>query len=312
MSDLSIGVDVGGTAVKLGVCDADGRVHARRTIATDPAAGPDHLLDRVAAVAGALVAETGPVRACGVGIPGPLDAERRTLLRANHLPGWTDVAIPELLSARLDLPVALENDANCAAWGESQVGVGRSAQAVVLFTLGTGVGGGVVLGGRLWAGVGGAAGALGHLVVDPAGPLCRCGQRGCLEQYASATAVARRFGRGGAEAAFEAARRGEPDALAAVAAACDALAAAAAAAIHMLQPEVVVLGGGMAAAGDSLLAPVREGVRRRVRPAWLARTRVELTALGGDAGWIGAALWAARRCRTAPGAAPRARTATGS
>jgi glucokinase len=294
MSDLSIGVDVGGTAVKLGVCDADGRARARRTIATDAAAGPERLLDRVAAAVGELVAEAGRARACGVGVPGPLDPGRRLLLRANHLPGWRDVAVPDLLAPRLGLPVVLENDANCAAWGESLAGVGRGARAVVLFTLGTGVGGGVVLDGRLWAGVGGAAGALGHLVVDPAGPPCACGQRGCLEQYASATAVARRAGRRDARAAFEGARRGEPDAAAAVAAACDALGAAAAATIHVLQPEVVVLGGGMAAAGEPLLAAVRDGVRRRVRRAWLERTRVELGALGGDAGWIGAALWAAR------------------
>ena len=293
MSDLFIGVDVGGTAVKLGVCDAAGRVRARLSIATEPATGPERLLDRIAAAAGELVATTGAARACGVGIPGPLDPERRTLLRANHLPGWTDVAIPELLAARLGVPVVLENDANCAAWGELQGGIGRGARSLVLFTLGTGVGGGIVLGGRLWIGAAGAAGALGHLVVDPTGPLCACGQRGCLEQYASASSVARHFGRGSSADAFAAAALNEPDAVAVIAAATDALAAAAAAVIHTLQPELVVLGGGMAAAGEPLLAPVREGVRRRVRAVWLERTRVELTALGGDAGWIGAALWAA-------------------
>lgn len=311
MSERCIGVDVGGTAVKLGVCDAAGRVLARRSIPTDAAAGPERLLDRIAEAAGALVAATGPARACGVGIPGPLDPERRTLLRANHLPGWADVAIPELLASRLGVPVLLENDANCAAWGELQGGIGRGARSLVLFTLGTGVGGGVVLDGRLWTGEAGAAGALGHLVVDPTGRRCACGQRGCLEQYASASAVAHRSGRGSAEAAFAAAAEGEPEAVAAVIAAADALAVAAAAVIHLLQPALVVLGGGMAAAGDALLAPVREGVRRRVRAVWLERTRVERTALGGDAGWIGAALWAGR-----PDAAPfttagRAATTTG-
>lgn len=292
--DLAAGVDVGGTTVKIGICDADGVVRARRAIVTEPEEGADRVVDRIAAVVHALAADLGSLCACGVGIPGPLDPARRTLLRANHLPGWTDVAIPAMLAARLDLPVVLENDANCAAWGESRAGVGRGAQALVLFTLGTGVGGGIVLGGQLWTGASGAAGALGHLVVDPAGPPCLCGQTGCLEQYASATAVARRAGRRSAEEAFEGARRGEPDAVAAVSAACDALAIAAANVVHVLQPDVVVLGGGMAAAGDALLAPVREGVRRRVRPAWLERTRVERAVLGTDAGWIGAALWAAR------------------
>lgn len=300
MPDLFLGVDVGGTAVKLGLCDAAGGVRARRSIATEPAAGPERLLDRIAAAAGELLGATGAASAaaaCGVGIPGPLDPARRTLLRANHLPGWADVPIPELLAARLGVPVVLENDANCAAWGEIRAGAGRGAESLVLFTLGTGVGGGVVLGGRLWTGAAGAAGALGHLVVDPTGPLCACGQRGCLEQYASATSVARHFGRGSSQDAFAAAALNEPTAVAVIAAATDALAAAASAVIHTLQPELVVLGGGMAAAGEPLLAPVREGVRRRVRASWLERTRVELTALGGDAGWIGAALWAARSTR---------------
>lgn len=294
---LFVGVDVGGTAVKLGVCDRAGTPLARRTIATEPAAGAERLLDRIAAAAGDMLAATGPASACGVGIPGPLDPARRTLLRANHLPGWADVPIPEMLSARLGVPSLLENDANCAAWGELWAGVGRGAESLVLFTLGTGVGGGVVLGRRLWTGAAGAAGALGHLVVDPTGPLCGCGQRGCVEQYASATSVARHFGRGSARDAFAAAALNESDAVAVIAAATDALAAAASAVIHTLQPELVVLGGGMAAAGAPLLEPVREGVRRRVRAVWLERTRVELTALGGDAGWVGAGLLAAEGAR---------------
>ena len=297
MTELFIGVDVGGTTVKLGVCDAAGAVRARRSIATDPPSGPERLVERIAAAVLEMLSTTGAASGCGVGIPGPLDPARRTLLRANHLPGWADVPIPALLAARLGVPVVLENDANCAAWGELRAGVGRGAESLVLFTLGTGVGGGVVLGGRLWIGAAGAAGALGHLVVDPTGPLCACGQRGCLEQYASATSVARHFGRGSAPDAFAAAALNEPDAVAVIAAATDALAAAASAVIHTLQPEVVVLGGGMAAAGEPLLAPVREGVRRRVRAVWLERTRVELTALGGDAGWIGAALLAAEDSR---------------
>jgi glucokinase len=291
--DLYLGVDVGGTTVKLGVCDAAGQVHARRAIPTDAARGPADAVDRIAAAARALLAEAGGVaRACGVGVPGPLDPARRTLHRAAHLPGWADVPLPALLAARLELPTVLENDANCAAWAESRVGAGCGARAVALLTLGTGVGGGVVLDGALWTGATGAAGAFGHLVVDPAGPPCGCGQRGCVEQYASAAAVARASGCPTAAEAFAAAER-DPRARAAVERACDALAAVVATIVHVLQPEVVVLGGGMAAAGDALLLPVRDGVRRRVRAAWLARTRVALAALGADAGWVGAALWAA-------------------
>jgi glucokinase len=297
VTDLYLGIDVGGTSVKLGVCDADGQVRSRRRIATEPARGPGDTVDRIAASARALLAEGdhAPPRACGVGAPGPLDAERRALLRASNLPGWRDVPLPALLAERTGVPTVLENDANCAAWGESRVGVGRGARGLALFTLGTGIGGGLVLDGALWTGAAGAAGAFGHLVVHPDGPLCACGQRGCVEQYASGAAVARASGCASAADAFAAASDGgsNPRARIVVARACDALAAAVAAVIHVLQPDVVALGGGMAAAGDALLEPVRDGVRRRVRPAWLARTRVELGALGDDAGWVGAALWAA-------------------
>ena len=300
MRDLFIGVDVGGTTVKLGICDAEGHVHGRGTVATDPAAPPANMLERIAAAARKLITDAGPAHACGVGTPGPLDPDRRSLSRANHLPLWKDVAIPDILGAQLGIPVVLENDGNCAAWGEAQVGVGRGARAIVLFTLGTGVGGGIVLDGELWVGVGGAAGAFGHLVVDPAGPLCLCGQHGCLEQYASATSVARRFGRGAAYDAFSAAESGDADGIDAVGEACEALATAIAATIHTLQPDLVVIGGGMAAAGDALLLPVCEGVHHRVRPAWLASTRIVLASLGSDAGWIGAALWAAHKTATTP------------
>jgi glucokinase len=302
MNKLFLGVDVGGTAVKLGICDSDGGVRGRSSIATDPTSVAGDMLDRIAAAAKALIAESGEVTACGVGTPGPLDPARRSLLRANHLPAWTDVAIPELLGGRLSTPVILENDANCATWAESRIGAARGASSVVLFTLGTGVGGGIVLDEKLWCGAAGAAGAFGHLVVDPAGPRCLCGQHGCLEQYASATSVARRFGKGTAVDAFSAAARSDPKGIAAVRAATDALAAAISGVVHTLQPEVVILGGGMAAAGEVLLRPVRDGVRQRVRAAWLERTRIELAALGGDAGWIGAALWASSQ-RPSSGAA---------
>ena len=291
-----VGVDIGGTTVKLGSCDARGRVLARHVVPFDAATPADAILERIAAGVRTLAGD-GAVTACGVGIPGELDVERRTLARANHLPEWKHVRIPDMLAESLGAPVVVENDANCAAWGESRAGVGRGARALVLVTLGTGVGGGVVLAGRLWTGVGGAAGALGHVVIDPAGPLCKCGQRGCLEQYASATSVARRAKQPSAEAAFAAAALGEVDALAAVGDACAALASAAAATVHLLQPDLFVLGGGMAAAGDQLLQPVRDGLRARVRASWLTRTRVELAALGKDAGWIGAALWAAHSLR---------------
>jgi glucokinase len=287
---MLLGIDLGGTSVKLGLCDDGGRVIARRTIDTSVERGSDDAVARIAIAARELIEDNDTVRACGIGAPGELDLGRQHLIRANHFPGWVNVPLARQVADAIGLPVALENDSNCAAWGEFRAGAGRGAKSLACLTLGTGVGGGLVIDGELWIGANGAAGAFGHMAVDPNGPPCRCGQRGCIEQFASATAVATRYGHGSARDAFEAAARGEADAVAAVDWACDGLAAGVANIIHAVQPEVVVLAGGMAAAGVGLLDRVRAGVSRRVRAAWLRSIRIELAALGDDAGWIGAAL----------------------
>jgi glucokinase len=303
LSELHLGIDLGGTMVKLGVCDADGTVHGRLIIDTDVATGPDDVITRIALTAHSMLHEHGAATTCGIGAPGELDAERRRIVRANHFPGWNDVNVVDQLVEQLHIPTVLENDANCAAWGEFVVGVGRGSRSLACFTLGTGVGGGLIVDGQLWTGANGAAAAFGHIAIDPNGPPCRCGQRGCVEQYASATSLAARYGRGSAADAFAAAARGEPDAIVAVDWCCNGLAAGVANVIHVMQPDVVVLAGGMAAAGDALSSRVRAGVARRVRAAWLEDVRIECSTLGGDAGWIGAALWSARRVesRRAPG-----------
>ena len=295
MADQHLGIDVGGTTVNLGVCDREGIVRGRLTIATDAARGPDDTITRIAAAAQTLIAAHGPVATGGIGMPGELDADRQRFVRANHFPGWADVPVAERLGATVGVSTTLENDANCAAWGEFIAGAGRGTRSLACFTLGTGVGGGAVVDGRLWLGANGAAGAFGHIAVDPSGPVCRCGQRGCVEVYASATSLANRYGKGSAREAFEAAARGEVAAIAAIEWSCDGLAAGIANVVHIIQPDVVVLAGGMAAAGKALLDRVREGVARRVRASWLRSVRVELSALGNDAGWIGAALWSAQR-----------------
>ncbi len=295
MSDFYAGMDVGGTNTKIGVCSADGKILACTSILTEAARGTTDTVDRIAAAAEKLMEKTGRARACGAGVPGPLDLERHTLFNAINLPGWTNVPFPEMMSRRLGLPTVMENDANCAAWGEYRAGAGRGTASMVLYTLGTGVGGGIILNGDLWVGAGGGAGELGHMTIDPNGPKCGCGQNGCVEAVASATAVAKRYGRGSAKDAFEAAKKGDRDALAAVDWSADGLAAGLANMIHVLHPEVIVLFGGMAQAGEFLFERVREGVRRRVMPVFRERIRIEPSQVGDDAGWLGAALWAARK-----------------
>jgi glucokinase len=297
MSELYLGIDLGGTSVKLGVCGASGESRGRLSIPTEPARGPEDVVGRIGQAAARLMAQTGRAAACGSGVPGPLDLERRLLIRANNLPGWSRVPYPELLARALGgMPTVMENDANCAAWGELVAGAGRGVASMALYTLGTGVGGGIILDGKLWVGASGAAGEFGHMTIDPAGPLCGCGQRGCVEQYASASALAARWGKGDARACFEAARAGDPAALAAVDWAADGLAQGLANAFRVLHPELIVLAGGVALAGDFLLERVRQGVRRRLQPSHLPHLRIEASQVpGDDAGWLGAALWGARR-----------------
>lgn len=298
MTDLYLGIDLGGTNVKIGVCTSEGESRGSVSIPTEAERGPADTIERMAAAARKLMEKTGRARACGSGVPGPLDLERRTLFRATNMPGWINVPYPQLLGERLGMPTFMENDANCAAWGEYIAGAGRGTRSLVLYTLGTGVGGGIVIHGELWVGASGAAGELGHMTIDPNGPLCGCGQKGCLEQYASATAVARRWGKGSAKECFEAARRGDPEALAVVNWAAEALSMGLANMIHVLHPDVIVLAGGMAQAGDLLLGRVREGVRRRVFPVFVEKIRIESSKIpGDDAGWLGAALWAARKMK---------------
>jgi glucokinase len=294
MTDRHLGIDIGGTTLKLGVCDRDGVVRGRLTVPTEAEKGPDDTITRILRASQALIVDHGRITTFGIGMPGELDLERQRFVRANHFPGWANVPIPQRVAEQLGVPTVLENDANCAAWGEYIAGTGRGTQSLACFTLGTGVGGGVIIDRQLWVGVNGAAGALGHITVDPNGPECKCGQRGCIEVYASGSSLAARYGKGSAREAFEAASRGEAEAIAAIDWACDGLAAGVANVIHIIQPELVVLAGGMAAAGNPLLSRVRAGVARRVRAPWLRAIRIELSTLGNDAGWIGAALWSAR------------------
>lgn len=299
MSDLFLGVDLGGTFVKLGVCTRQGEVKGTLSIPTRPDLGPENTVQRIGEAAEALQKKAGKVAACCAGVPGPLDLERRILMKANNLPGWKNVRFPHMLGNRLARPTYMENDANCAAWGEHVAGAGRGSQSLVLYTLGTGVGGGIVLDGKMWVGSSGAAGAFGHTIIDPQGPACGCGQKGCVEQYASATAVARKYGKGSAKDCFDAAKKGDKAALAVVDWSVEGLSTGVANTIQVLYPDVVVLAGGMALAGDFLLDKVRDRVKRKVFDVYRDKVRIEASRIpGDDAGWLGAALWAVRKFET--------------
>lgn len=309
---VAIGIDFGGTNMKVALVSDCGQVLAKSSAPTDSAARPESVIEQMRDLAEALLedqsAPGGGVIGVGLGSPGPLDLRHGIVLRSVNLPTWENVPVRDLLSARLSLPVILDNDANAAAFGEYWAGAGRGGGDFVMLTLGTGLGAGVVLGGNVLHGHHGNAAELGHMIVVPDGLPCGCGQRGCVEQYAAAATVAKRV-----EVAIESGessllacrlRDGEPiDSKLVVEAmgqgdalctriwseACEYLAIACVNIQHAFNPESVVLGGGMAEAGDVLLNPVRRRFQDRTWRLKSDRPQIRLATLGYDAGVIGAA-----------------------
>lgn len=288
----AVGIDLGGTAIKAGAISETGTILDRRSAPVDAREGPAPLLDRIAEIARSLGAKD----RLGLGSPGVFDRGRGTILEAPNLRFLEGIALCEELGRRLDLradAVRLENDANAAALGEQWIGAGKGAEDLVLVTLGTGVGGGIVLGGRLFTGPGGMAGEIGHVVVDPGGVICGCGARGCLETLASATAARRRAAERklpeDLEQLANAARRApgpERDLLAEIGA---DLGRGLAVALTLLDVRLFVVGGGFGAAFDVLEPGIRAGLAERSYGRRSEDVRVVPAALGPDAGWIGAA-----------------------
>ncbi len=318
---LLAGIDLGGTKIAVAIVErANGRILARNQAPTDSHEGSDAVLQRMAALvraactgAGIAVAE---LAAVGLGVPGVYDFKSgHTHFLPNLAGAWRDVPVGPVLQQALARPVWLINDARAFVLAETLFGAGRSAHTVVGFTLGTGVGGGIAIGGQLFWGIDGTAGEIGHLTIDTDGPLCTCGNRGCLETYAGGVAIAalavQRLAdapdsllldlAGGAPARVtpamvgQAAAAGDAVAQAILAHVTKYLGAGVANMITTLSPNCVILGGSVANLGEQLLAPVRAIVRDRCRAIPVDRVRIVQAELGADAGTIGAALWAGQQ-----------------
>jgi glucokinase len=283
-----LGIDIGGSKVALALSDAQGRVRARMRRATEPSGDARADLARLVADARRLLSEAGvagsELAAVGVSAPGPIDPVRGEVVNPPNLPGWGAVPLRALLGEALGAPVRVENDANAAALAEWRYGAGRGFEDLVYLTMSTGVGAGLVLGGRLHAGLRGNAGEVGHLPVEWDGEPCACGMRGCLEAYVGGAAWARRLRRiapetgrvarlaGGRERAtprhlVAAAREGDAFALGEMARWNHYLARGIVALVFVLAPQAVILGTIASAAGEELcLAPLRERVAARVWP----------------------------------------------
>ncbi len=320
-SSCVIGVDLGGTKLLTGTLDADARVHHREYRVVPTIDDPDAVLafvgDAVAEQIARVEAEGGTVVRVGVGIPSLVDRVRGIAVSTVHQP-LDGVPVRAILQDRLQRPVALDNDANCAMLAEWRGGGARGSDDAVLLTIGTGIGSGVVSGGRLLRGAIGAATELGHTVIDFDGPPCQgtCRSRGCLEALASGSALGREGARMAAlhpdselartvtagesvrgEHVVAAARGGDRAATAALERIGRMLGVGIANAMNTFNPEVVLIGGGVSAAGELLLGPARDEARSRARPP-AGEARVEVARMGADAGMIGAGLLAWEEQRT--------------
>jgi len=307
---LTIGIDVGGTKILGGVVDDSGSVLA--TARTDtPRQGGEILTQAIAEIAKELLANH-EATSVGVSAAGFVSSDRKTMLATPNIADWNDINLDYELTTLIGLPVIIENDANAAAWGEAKFGAGRNQDHMMMLTVGTGIGGGIVVNGALYRGAFGIAAEFGHIRTVPDGHLCGCGARGCFEQYASGNALLRHareainaspeiarnlLSRGDGTVAgltgsaiTDAARDGDPVALAAFTTTGQWLGAGIASLSVILDPACVVIGGGVIEAGEILLKPTREALERTMPfagkhpyPALIAAQ------LGNKAGLVGVA-----------------------
>lgn len=291
---LHLGLDLGATNIKWSVLEHaadDWRVLACDQLPSGAARGPAAVVDRLGSIACDAVRAFPRIASIGVGLPGLYDAAAGTARFLPNLPGdWDELPVAAPISMRSGLLVALINDARAFGLAELRLGAGRGVQSMVGLALGTGIGGVVVIDGRVHHGHDGTAGEVGHQTIDPDGPPCTCGSRGCLEAYAGSQRIADACGTPSAEEAVEAARRGDRRALAGIERVGRYLGIGIANLVVVLTPDRVVLGGGVAAAGDLLLEPIRAELRRRVHTTDLAQMELVTAELGTWAGSIGAAI----------------------
>ncbi|MFN0084925.1 MAG: ROK family protein [Blastocatellia bacterium] len=322
-----IGIDLGGTNIKAALVDTEtGEIDEPVSIPTHAREGYDSVLAQMNVLVDRILTARGlekpAIGGIGVGVPGAIDMERGRTLFLPNLPGqWRNVPLAEKLGALSQLPVRIINDARAMTLGEWRFGAGKGVETVACYTLGTGIGGGLVINNRLHLGIGGSAGELGHVTIDMHGPKCGCGANGCVEAYASGPAIAAM----GMKAVVQGAttriaelcendlNRITPELICQAAVDGDSIAkdiyeqagyyigVAVASIVTAINPRRVVMGGGVAAAGEVILDPIRRTVQTRVCLTDLKHVQVVLAELGNTAGLIGAAMWAKQHIEeTAP------------
>jgi glucokinase len=299
-----LAVDLGGTNIRMGIIDSAGKILARRRVRMPAVPGREQLYEALASrIGAALDADSGKRNpaAVSIGFAGFTDASKGLVYFAPNVARLTDLEIGPRLECLLGMPVYVENDANCAALGEFWHGAGCGSASLFMFTLGTGIGGGFVVDGKVWEGNNGIAGEIGHHIIAVGGPECACGNKGCLEAFASAGAIVRAYSRRAkgrstgktqkvtARMVVQRAKRGERVARSVVLKAAEALGVGIANVFNILNPEIIVIGGGVSRAGSLLVTPAVKHARRLVYPRFRKLLTVKRARLGDDAGLLGAA-----------------------
>lgn len=316
---LFLGIDLGGTKIAAGVVDERGRILAREYCETEASRGPEAVFQRLFQITGQLLGteeiDRSAICAIGVAAPGPIDSRSGVVTAPPNLPGWDNVPLANLIHAEFGLPAYLENDANSAALGEHRFGSGQGCRHMVYVTASTGIGGGFILDGKLYTGATGGAAEVGHMTIVPYGPLCGCGNRGCLEALSSGTAIAREARRHmergvstliaeladgdpervTAKLVAEAAERGDPEANRILTQAMNYLGVGMANLVNLLNPELLVIGGGLSKMGDRLFEPVRQAIDLRAFASAAEAVEIRRAQLGDDVGLLGAAAVAISR-----------------
>ncbi|NET01462.1 MAG: ROK family protein [Sphaerospermopsis sp. SIO1G1] len=282
-----IGIDLGGTAIKLGRFTADGKCLQSITVDTPQPPTPEAVLLTIVEAIAQVDPDNQSV-AIGVGTPGPADAAGRVAKVAINLAGWHDVPLADWLEAKTGKPTILANDANCAGLGEAWLGSGRNFQDLILLTLGTGVGGAIILDGKLFVGRHGAAGELGLITLNPDGPMCNSGNSGSLEQYACISAIRRRTGKEPIELG-KLAQNGDIQALKFWQEYGRDLGIGLTSLIYILTPQAIIIGGGVSASFEYFLSSMQAEIEKRVLPTSSVDLQILPAKLGNSAGMVGAA-----------------------
>jgi len=312
MNEIFIGIDLGGTNIKIGCFDSELKLIRKTAVATEADMGPDVVIDKMAQTVEKLLVDSGlslqDITAVGIGTPGPAKYTEGIIIKSTNMPKFKNVPICQMLNEKLGAPVVFDNDANVACWGEYVVGAGKGAGDMVFFTLGTGIGGGVISNGKLVHGCDENAAELGHIIIYPDGRRCNCGQKGCVEAYASADATAKRAteaieagnesslkkvldekGKITSKDVYEHLAAGDELAKKITDGTAKALALTCISMLHITEPRRIVFAGGMIAAGEPLLARIQDFFNEYIWSLKKEPVEICFATLGEDAGIIGAA-----------------------